>query len=294
MATLEQFSQQETARIVGVAESQLAYWQRLGLVRPRTTGGRKFYGFGDLISLRTIKQLTDQHVPAQLLRRVVEALARQIEGVKAPLAELRILSDGRSIVVEHDGRRLEPLSGQLMLSFETRELAEKVRTLPARTAEEWLAEALELDDDPERRAEACEAYCRAIDLRPEWVEARLNLGTLLFEEGYIEQAEAEFRRAVETGPRSPLARYNLAAALDELGRSEEAREHLLEALRLAPRYADACYNLAAACEKLGRTSEARSYWNRYLGFDPRSQWARHARQRLAALAAEPDRPEEPE
>ncbi len=294
MATLEQFEEHVAARIVGVTRNQIAYWQRLGLVRPRTSGGRKFYGFGDLISLRTIKQLTDQNVPARRLRRVVEMLARQIEGVKAPLAELRILSDGRSVVVEHDGRRLEPLTGQLMLSFETRELAEKVRTLPARTAEEWLAEALELDADPRRRAEAREAYCRAIELRPEWVEARLNLGTLLFEEGQMEQAEAEFRRAVEVGPRSPLARYNLAAALDELGRSQEAREHLLEALRLSPRYADACYNLAAVCEKLGRQSEARSYWDRYLELDPRSQWATHARRRLAALADEPGTLEESE
>jgi tetratricopeptide (TPR) repeat protein len=287
MATLEQFSEQEVVRIVGVAEGQLAYWQRLGLVRPRTTGGRKFYGFGDLISLRTIKQLTDQHVPARRLRRAVEALTRQLDGIEAPLAELRILSDGRSIIVQHNGHRLEPLSGQLLLSFETRELAEKVRPLPAPPAEEWVAKALELEADPNRRADAREAYRRALELRPAWVEARLNLGTLLFEDRSYEEAEVEFRLAVEIDPEYPLARFNLAAVLDEQNNSEEARDHLLEALRLSPDYADACYNLAAVCEKLGRPDEARRYWARYLEFDARSEWAAQARRRLAALAAGP-------
>lgn len=286
MPTLDQFSEQEVVRIVGVAESQLAYWQKLGLVCPRTRAGRKSYGFGDLISLRTIKQLTDQRVPASRLRRAVEALTRQLEGIEAPLAELRILSDGRSIIVQHNGRRLEPLSGQLLLSFETRELAEKVRPLPMPRAEEWLSRALALEANPARRADAREAYKRALELRPTWVEARLNLGTLFFEGESFEEAEVEFRLAVELDPKHPLARFNLAAVLDERGQSEEAREHLLEALCLSPGYADACYNLAAVCEKLGRPAEARRYWSRYLEFDTQSQWAAQARRRLAALEAE--------
>jgi tetratricopeptide (TPR) repeat protein len=287
MPTLDQFSEKEVVRIVGVGENQLAYWRKLGLVRPRTAGGRKFYGFGDLISLRTIKQLTDQHVPARRLRRAVEALTRQLEGIEAPLAELRILSDGRSIVVQHDGRRIEPLSGQMLLSFETRELAEKVRPLPRPPAEEWLARALEFEADPRRHAEAREAYQHALDLRPAWVEARLNLGTLLYEDGKIEEAEVEFRLAVEIDPRNPLARFDLAVVLDERNQSEEARDHLLEALRLSPDYADACYNLAIISEKLGRAAEARHYWTRYIEFDARSEWAAQARRRLAALNDDP-------
>jgi Flp pilus assembly protein TadD len=287
MATLDQFSEQEVIRIVGVAENQLAYWQRLGLVRPRTIGRHKIYGFGDLISLRTIKQLTEQHVPARRLRRAVEALTRQLEGIEAPLAELRILSDGRSIIVQHNGHRLEPLSRQLLLNFETRELAEKVRPLPTPPAEEWLARALEFETDPSRRAEARDAYQRALDLKPAWVEARLNLGTLLYEEGHIEEAEVEFRLAVELDPKHPLARFDLAVVLDEQNRSEEAREHLLEALRISPDYADAYYNIAILCEKLGRQTEARNYWTRYIQFDAQSQWAAQARRRLAALGGDP-------
>jgi tetratricopeptide (TPR) repeat protein len=283
MATLDQFSEQEVVRIIGVDEGRLAYWQKLGLVRPRADGRRKVYGFGDLISLRTIKQLTDQNVPARRLRRAVEALMKQIEDIEAPLAELRILSDGRSIIVQHNGQRLEPLSGQLLLSFETRELAEKVHQLPPPPAEEWLARALEFEADPRRRGEAREAYRRALELRPAWVDARLNLGTLLYEEGSIEEAELEFRLAVEIDPNHALARFNLAAVLDERRQWEESREHLLEALRISPDYADACYNLAVICEKLGRETEARRHWARYIEFDSRSEWAAQARLRLAAL-----------
>jgi tetratricopeptide (TPR) repeat protein len=290
MATVEQFSEQQVIRITGVAASKLAYWQKLGLVRPQVGKGGKLFGFHDLISLRTIKQLTDQRVPASQVRRAVQALVGQLEGVQAPLAELRILWDGRSIIVQHDGLRLEPLSGQLLLSFETRELAEKIQSLPARSAGDWLAQAIECETDPARHGEACEAYRRAIELRPEWAEARLNLGTLLFEDGNITGAEEEFRRAVEASPKHALAHFNLAAALDEMNRSEEAREHLLEALRLSPDFLDACYNLAAVCEKLHRLAEARRYWSRYLEFDSASAWAAEARRRLVTLRTGPTAP----
>ena len=116
---MERFTHREVIRILGVTEKQLAYWERLGFARPRARWGEKFYGFGDLISVRAVKQLTDQRVPARRLRRAVEALRAQLAEVKAPLSELRIVSNGRRIVVEHDGARLEPLSGQLLLKFDT-------------------------------------------------------------------------------------------------------------------------------------------------------------------------------
>jgi len=68
----------------------------------------------DLISLRTIKQLIDQGVPANRLRRALAALREKLARVHMPLSELRILSDGKDVVVESEGARLEPLSGQFV------------------------------------------------------------------------------------------------------------------------------------------------------------------------------------
>ncbi|MFQ5926541.1 MAG: MerR family transcriptional regulator, partial [Terriglobia bacterium] len=154
---MEQFTRREVVRILGVTPRQLTYWERLHLVRPRARWGEKFYSFQDLISLRTVKQLTQARVPARRLRRAIDALARQLSAVEAPLTELRIISNGRNVAVEHEGRTLEPLTGQLLLEFETHELGEKVRVMRERTAEEWFALALEYEAAPETHPQAIDA-----------------------------------------------------------------------------------------------------------------------------------------
>ena len=279
---MERFTRREILRILNISSKQLAYWERLRLVEPRTGWGEKFYRFGDLISLRTVKQLVEQRVPARRLRRAVEALREQLAGVEAPLTELRIVSDGRDVAVELDGRLLEPIRGQLLLDFDTRELGEKVRVMPERTAEEWFAAALDAEYDPVTHPQAIEAYQRVIEKSPRWIEAHINLGTLLYEQGEKEEAAGCYRQAVELEPANPLAYFNLGSVLDELGQPGPAREHLRRAVALKPDYADAHYNLGLVAEKLGAHGEARRYWRRYLELDPRSPWADYARQRLAS------------
>ena len=278
---MEQFTRREVLRILGVTSNQLAYWERLRLVTPRRGWGQKLYRFSDLISLRTVKQLTEQRVPARRLRRAVEALERQLAEVEAPLTELRVLSNGRRLVVEHRGARLEPLSGQLLLNFDTHELNEKVRVMPERTADEWFAMALDAEANPATYPQAIEAYRRVLAKRPHWVDAHINLGTLLYEQGERDEAARCYREAVELEPHNPLAQFNLGSVLDELGQSTPAREHLRRAVFLKPDYADAHYNLALVCEKLAAHAEARRHWRRSLELDPHSPWADFARKRLA-------------
>lgn len=277
---MEQFTRREVVRILGVGERQLQYWERLRLVRPRARWGEKFYSFQDLISLRTIKQLTQARVPARRLRRAMEALARQLSAVEAPLTELRIVSNGRNVAVEYEGQTLEPLSGQLLLNFETRELGEKVRPMRERSAEEWLALAAEYESQPETQPLAIDAYLRVLEKAPACLEACINLGTLFYQQGRLEDAAECYRQSVAVDPGSALAHFNLGSVLDELGELASARDALRSALRLDPNYADAHYNLALVYEKLGSPSQARLHWRRYLELDPHSPWANYARQRL--------------
>lgn len=277
---MEQFTRREVVRILGVGERQLQYWERLRLVRPRARWGEKFYSFQDLISLRTIKQLTQARVPARRLRRAMEALARQLSAVEAPLTELRIVSNGRNVAVEYEGQTLEPLSGQLLLNFETRELGEKVRPMRERSAEEWLALAAEYESQPETQPLAIDAYLRVLEKAPACLEACINLGTLFYQQGRLEDAAECYRQGVAVDPGSALAHFNLGSVLDELGELASARDALRSALRLDPNYADAHYNLALVYEKLGSPTQARLHWRRYLELDPHSPWANYARQRL--------------
>ncbi len=285
MGATDRFSPEEVQRILGLTGKQLDYWDRLRLVSPRKEQGNRFYSFRDLISLRTIKQLIDQGVPANRLRRALAALREKLAQVHRPLSELRILSDGKDVVVESEGARLEPLSGQFVLNFETRELGEKVRVMVGPNADDWLATALEYDAEENTRAQAIEAYDHALSIDPQKVDALLNCGTLCYEEGNLKKAAEYFMRALQVDPENALAHFNLGSVLEEIGRLEAARLHLRNAVRLDPSYPDAHYNLAFVCEELGARNEAQRHWQAYITLDPSSPWCGYARQRLAGTKA---------
>jgi tetratricopeptide (TPR) repeat protein len=284
MGATDRFSPEEVQRILGLNEKQLEYWDRLRLVSPRKEKGNRFYDFRDLIGLRTVKQLVEEGVPANRLRRALAALREKLSQAQAPLAELRVLSDGKDILVERGGARLEPLSGQFALNFETSELNQRVRVIarPERNADEWLATALEYEALEETRAQAIDAYERALCIDPQKLDALLNCGTLCYEEGNLKKAAEYFSRALQVDPESALAHFNLGSVLEEAGRLEAARLHLRLAVRLEPDYPDAHYNLAFVCEKLGAYNEARRHWEAYVQLDPASPWCGYARQRLAS------------
>ena len=284
MGATDRFSSEDVQRIVGLTAKQLESWDRLGLVSPRAEAGVRFYDFRDLISLRTVKQLVEEGVPAIRLRRALIALREKLSHVQAPLAELRILSDGRDILVEGGGARLEPVTGQFALNFETRDLKEKARVIstPAPNAGEWLATALEYEADAHTRDEAIEAYDHALSIDPQNLDALLNCGTLCYEEGNLKKAAEYFGRALRVDPDNALAHFNLGSVLEEVGRLEAARLHLRNAVRIQPDYSDAHYNLAFVCEKLGAQNEAQRHWQSYVELDPTSPWSAYARQRLSS------------
>lgn len=284
MGSTDRFSPEEVQRILGLTGKQLDYWDRLRLVSPRKEEGARFYDFRDLISLRTVKQLVEEGVPASRLRRALAALREKLSHSQAPLSELRVLSDGKDILVERGGARLEPLSGQFALNFETSELDQKVRVIarPGRNADQWLATALEYEAGGETRAEAIEAYDRALCIDPEKLDALINCGALCYEQGNLKKAAEYFGRALRVDPDNALAHFNLGSVLEEVGRLEVARLHLRHAVRLDPSYPDAHYNLAFVCEKLDAYNEAQRHWQAYVRLDPTSPWCSYARQRLAS------------
>jgi tetratricopeptide (TPR) repeat protein len=284
MGAMDRFSPEDVQRIVGLTGKQLDYWDRLRLVSPRKEEGSRYYDFRDLIGLRTVKQLVEEGVPASRLRHALVALREKLSQVNTPLAELRVLSDGKDILVEHGGARLEPLSGQFALNFETSELRERVRVIakPGPNADEWLATALEYEGDNETRAEAIDAYDHALCIDPQKLDALLNCGTLFYEEGNLKKAAEYFERALQADTENALAHFNLGSVLEEVGRLEAARLHLRHAVRLDPSYPDAHYNLAFVCEKLGAHNEACRHWETYVKLDPASPWCGYARQRLAS------------
>lgn len=279
---MDRYTPEDVQRILGLTSKQLEYWDRLGLVSPQKEEDARYYDFRDLIGLRTIKQLLEKGMTAGRLQKAVSALKGQLSQVQTPLSQLRILSDGRDVLVEQGAARLEPVSGQFVLNFETRELDEFVRVIAKeRSADEWLAMALAYEANRQTKAQAIEAYDRCVDADPKNMGALLNCGTLHYEDGNFEKAADYFRRAIATDEESALAHFNLGSVLEEMGEIEEAREHLRQAVRIEPAHSDAHYNLAFVCEKLASFAEAREHWQTYVKLDPVGPWAAYARQRLA-------------
>src|SRR5260370_2682781 len=145
MGPTDRFSPDEVQRILGQTEKQLDYWERLRLVSPRKEKGIRYYDFRDLIGLRTVKQLVENGVPANRLRRALAARREKLAHAEAPLSALRVLSDGGAEILERGGARLEQLYGLVLLPFETREFNETVRGMNVRSAPQWPGVALQYD-----------------------------------------------------------------------------------------------------------------------------------------------------
>ena len=286
------YTRSEVERMVGVSRRQLEYWTRLRLVFPRARWGERFFSFSDLVALETIKRLAARRVPARRIRRAIVALESQLGHAGTPLSALRISTNGKQVVVHSPltpGRVFEPLTGQFVLNFETSNLARKVHSLAPRSAEEWFELGMACDSQAKSIEQAAEAYRRAVEAAPDWVEARINLGTTLFQLGHIEEAREHFERAVSSEPDNALAEFNLGCVLDHLGRSNEAIRHLLLAAQISPSLAEAHLNLALAYEKRGQIQDSIRHLLLYLRYDPNGAWAEFARSRLAQLRS-PRRP----
>jgi tetratricopeptide (TPR) repeat protein len=285
----ERYTRSEARRIVGVDDRRLRYWERLRLVRPRIRWGERFYDFGDLVALRTIKRLTDSRVPARRLRRAVSAIERQLGGSALRVENLRLLECRQSVAFVLPGEMappFDPLELQWILPLQgapASSAASNVHQLGSRSAEEWFEIALAAETSPETVDEAVEAYQRVIEISPEWVEAHINLGVALYHQRRLEDAQNAFLAAVALDPANAICRYNLGCVYEEAGKIDEAIENLRCAIRAMPNHADAHFNLALAYEKKGDPARAREHWSLYLKHDPRGTWAEKARTRIEQL-----------
>lgn len=262
-------------------------WEQRGLCERRTE-----FGFADLIALKTLQKLRENRVSADHIKDSLLALREKLAGIERPLWELRIVSDGRRVAVELPNGRMEALTGQMLFNFEASSL-NRVEMLPkptqlektqrVRDAEMWFRRGLELEEAGAPMAEAIDAYRSALDLNPEAAGAWVNLGTLSYRQGELEEAESCYRQALRISPNYALAHFNLGNICEELDRLKEAVDHYQIAINLQNSYADAHYNLALVFERQGEPMLAAKHWRTYLRLDPTSPWAGIARQQLRNL-----------
>jgi tetratricopeptide (TPR) repeat protein len=283
------FSRREVSKLLGVSETRLRALDRAKVVSPSGARGKaRAYTFQDLIALRATRELLAHRVRLRDVAQAIGVLRATLPRVTRPLQELRIVGDGRRVVVRSDAGSFEPLTGQMVLDFDVQSLSDDVvRVLRpeatparARTAYDLYVEASSLDEDPSTYDQAEELYGRAIRLDPSLAIAYTNLGNIRFRRGDEEAAVDLYERAIQIDPRQPEAHYNLGYVVLERGDARRATMHFERALEGDPRFADAHFNLAMAWEQLGERSKARPHWKKYLELEPKGAWAEVARDHI--------------
>jgi DNA-binding transcriptional MerR regulator len=283
------FTPREVAKLLAVPQTRLRSLDRAKIVSPSGQRGRhRAYTFQDLIALRATRELLKHRVRLRDVARAIGALRATLPRVTRPLQELRIVGDGRRVVVRSDAGSFEPLTGQMVLDFDVQSLKEDiVRVLRpetsaarARTAYDLYVEASTLDEDPLTYDQAEDLYGQAIRLDPSLAIAYTNLGNIRFRRGDEAGAEVLYKRAIDMAPRQPEAHYNLGYLMLERGEARGSTSHFERALEGDPRFADAHFNLAMAWEQVGERARARPHWKKYLDLEPKGAWADVARQHL--------------
>lgn len=285
--SLAGYDRDDILRLAGVTSKQYSTWKRQGLLQDRES-----FRFGDILALKTLRELRGLKVSPKRIRTAIQSLLGWLDHVQDPLSELKITADGKRLTVRVSGGTMEAVSGQWILDFDGKG-GDTIRTLAAKPqgrtkaqdeeSEKWFQKGLSLEETGAPVAEAAAAYKKAIEANPDAAGALVNLGTISFRAKKLREAEMYYNRAVKADPDYPLAHFNLGNLSDELGNAKSAREHYEAAIRLNPRYADAYFNLALLHEKHNELLQAIRCWQLYLRLDGTSQWARTARKQLDRL-----------
>ncbi len=285
---MNQYGRADVLRILRITAKQLVGWQRAGLA-PHSDA----YTFFDLIQLRAIRDLRAKRVRPAVIRESLVAMQKQVAGMENPLIEASAFSMGSRVAYRHQGRSVEPTTGQFVMDFDgggtvlsAKPTSEKIKPIATYgTAAELFTRGVAMEEHPSTHDEAIRSYHQVLEIEPNHAAAHINLGTLYYNRRDFFSAEKHYRLAVQADPRYALAYFDLGNVLDETGRVEEAAETYRTALQLAPTYADSHYNLALAYEKLGQPRRALHHWKAYLKLDGAGAWARHAKSQVARILA---------
>jgi protein O-mannosyl-transferase len=112
--------------------------------------------------------------------------------------------------------------------------------------------------------DAIDHYQKALKIKPDHADAHINLGAALAGGGQVDEAIAHYRSALKIKPDSARAHNNLGVSLAGRGDIEEAIVHYSRALEIMPDLMGAHYNLANALAALGKIDEALPHYQKEL------------------------------
>jgi tetratricopeptide (TPR) repeat protein len=116
--------------------------------------------------------------------------------------------------------------------------------------------------------EAITQYREALKINPALAKAHLRLGNALLQKGNVDEAMVHLQRAAQIAPHDAAIQNKLGYALLQMGKVNEAITHFEQALQTKPDFAEAHNNLGNALGEQGRLDEAIAHFEQAAVIDP--------------------------
>lgn len=266
------YSTREVAELVGESQQRVRAAARAGFVAPRkNTQGHFRFSFQDLVLLRSTKALEQQNLGVRRMWRALRAV-RALLPEGRPLSSVRVVASADRVLVREDNTAWEPESGQTLFDFALDEVERSpaspsghpatAKIVSTDKAAYWFERGLR-HDRTEAHRDAASAYRRALELDPDHVNARINLGRLMHTARDYRAAESLYREALELDSDHPVAVFNLGVVLEDQGDLLEAISCYQRAVQADPGLPDAHYNLARLHEFRGEQMLAARHMSRF-------------------------------
>ncbi|MEM6470191.1 MAG: tetratricopeptide repeat protein [Planctomycetota bacterium] len=199
-----------------------------------------------------------------------EVLLRQGDGLIEPGGQMRFDFDAATEVTDE---------GEPILAFGLPDQPPMLRGVAESVEDELLQRAYAAEDADELKT-AIDLYHTILARDGARADVNFQIAELLYRMNCLLAARERYYSAIELDPEFVEARASLGAVLAELGQRELAIAALRGALSLFEDYVDAHYTLAKVFEASGRGDEALPHWKRVSEIAPQSPWAAEANDRL--------------
>jgi len=165
----------EVVRLLRLTPRRSAQLKRLGLLKLDGTG----YRFRELVGLRVATDLLDSGATVRQIRQALVGVKRLLPESEIPLAEIRLVLDGRKILVESDRVRFDPRTRQIVMVLDVEGLAADARATLARGLVRPLVPPAEAAEAWFQRAADCASAICFPDERVKFIDDEGNPGAPL-------------------------------------------------------------------------------------------------------------------
>ncbi|MCA9139697.1 MAG: tetratricopeptide repeat protein [Planctomycetales bacterium] len=212
-------------------------------------------------------------------------LLRQGDGLVEPGGQMRFdfdALDQPSTTDDENADKSNVGHSRDIVAFDLPDQPPMLRASGAFDEDPILVAAYQAEDDDDLET-AIDLYHTILSRDGARADVSFQIGELLYRMNFLIAARERYYTAIEIDPDFVEARASLGAVLAELGQNELAIAALKGALSMYDDYADVHYTLAKTLDKVGDTDQALQHWQRILSLAPESPWAKEAADKLGGL-----------